>query len=679
MKWLKNPFKKDSLAGIAISQFVQGQVIYTPRDYESLSKEGYIKNVIAYRCVSLIARSVSAVPWFLMKGQEAIERHPVLELINRPNPSEGRTDFMERLAAFYMIAGNVYVEASRFNSSPPLELYTLRPDRVRIIGGRKGFPAAYRYTANGVDVDFDVDPLSGKSNLYHMKTFHPTDDWYGLAPIEAAAFSIDQHNAAGEHNASLLQNRAVPSGTIVFKQNPGDAEMKRVQQLLIDRYSTPKNAGKPMIMGGDAEWKEMGLSPKDLDYNKGVLQVARDICSGFGVPHVLVVPGESTYRNMEEANLMLWEGTVIPLLDKIKEGVFGWLLDFYGGRNGRLSLEYDLDGISALIPRRTLHREAVMAEYTSGIITRNEAREALAYDKAKNGNTFYGEGSSAGKQPAALPEDDTSTPKKNFAPRESKGFLENILTFTAPEEIDDPSLSADITGFLKGVFAKIVHKYGEQVVREIGEKIAFENSLEVQEYLGNSTASLIRNVNDTTKKRIRQQINEAFDSQEGVTEIRQRIEDVFTEASTTRARAIAVTESTRLTGYASAEAIDQSGVEYKEWMSTMDGNTRDAHAKMDGQVVPAGGKFTAPGGQHADHPGGFGIARLDINCRCAIAAAFPEKSAKAMTDQERRELWGIREKTRTGAEKEILESFEKIFTMQRDAVLKKISDITGTA
>jgi len=48
-------FTKESEAGAAISHMIEGQAIFTPRDYESFAKEAYVRNVIAHRCVAEIA------------------------------------------------------------------------------------------------------------------------------------------------------------------------------------------------------------------------------------------------------------------------------------------------------------------------------------------------------------------------------------------------------------------------------------------------------------------------------------------------------------------------------------------------------------------------------------------------------------------------------------------------
>ena len=52
--------------------------------------------------------------------------------------------------------------------------------------------------------------------ILHLTLFHPLNDHYGLSPMEAAAASIDIHNAAGGWNKALLDNAARPSGALVY-------------------------------------------------------------------------------------------------------------------------------------------------------------------------------------------------------------------------------------------------------------------------------------------------------------------------------------------------------------------------------------------------------------------------------------------------------------------------------
>jgi phage portal protein BeeE len=67
---------------------------------------------------------------------------------------------------------------------------------------------------------------------------------------------------------------------------------------------------------GDFDWKEMGLSPKDLDFIEGKNISAREISQAFGVPPMLVgISGDATFANYKEARYHLWEDTIIPLME----------------------------------------------------------------------------------------------------------------------------------------------------------------------------------------------------------------------------------------------------------------------------------------------------------------------------------------------------------------------------
>lgn len=55
----------------------------------------------------------------------------------------------------------------------------------------------------------------------------------------------------------------------------------------------------------------------------------------------------------------------------------------------------------------------------------------------------------------------------------------------------------------------------------------------------------------------------------------------------------------------------------KQWDSTLDNRTRTAHRELDGQIRELEEPFEAEG-QEAQHPHGFGVAWMDVNCRCVV-------------------------------------------------------------
>lgn len=388
-KWLP-PFMRrpEKKASAVAPLFVTGgahQPLWTPRQYDTLAEEGYQKNMVVYRCVSLIARGVGSVPWKLYKDGKMVESHPLLTLFQNPNPQQGLARFMEGLTAYLLLAGNVYIEAVAI-SKEPFELYLLRPDRVMVVPGASGTPEAFQYTIAGRSIRIPVDRLNGRSRVLHIKTFNPLNDWYGMSPIEAAAHSIDQHNAVSSHNLFLLQNGGRPSGALQFR--PGNNEdilseeqRQRLRQELRDAVEGTRNSGRIIIMEGNFEWKEMGLSPKDLDFIQGKYLSAREIAQVYGVPPMLVgVPGESTFANYKEARYHLWEDTILPHLEMIKSEFNQWLAPVFGEG---LSFDYDTDSIPALAPKR----EALWGKIEkSSFLTINEKRSLVGYSPIPNGD-----------------------------------------------------------------------------------------------------------------------------------------------------------------------------------------------------------------------------------------------------------------------------------------------------
>ena len=130
-----------------IALHLNARARWSPRDYAGLAREGVMKNAIVYRCVRTIAESAASVPFLLYDGEAELNAHPLLSLLTRPNPEEDGTAFFARWYSFLQCAGNAYLEAAVANGEVRA-LYTLRPDRVAVVPGQRGWPAAYDYTVD---------------------------------------------------------------------------------------------------------------------------------------------------------------------------------------------------------------------------------------------------------------------------------------------------------------------------------------------------------------------------------------------------------------------------------------------------------------------------------------------------------------------------------------------------
>lgn len=106
------------------------------------------------------------------------------------------------------------------------------------------------------------------------------------------------------------------------------------------------------------------------------------------------------------------------------------------------------------------------------------------------------------------------------------------------------------------------------------------------------------------------------------------------------------TESHRISQEATLDAQykakDAGADVVKQWDSTLDRRTRSTHAHLDGKIVEVDEPFKY-GGHEAMHPGGFGVAALDINCRCVIVqrAKWALDEEELETLKERAKYYGL--------------------------------------
>jgi HK97 family phage portal protein len=68
-----------------------------------------------------------------------------------------------------------------------------------------------------------------------------------------------------------------PSGSL------SEEQFSRLRSELDNGYSGARNAHRPMLLEGGLEWKQISLSPKDMEFLSLKSTTAIDICQAFGV------------------------------------------------------------------------------------------------------------------------------------------------------------------------------------------------------------------------------------------------------------------------------------------------------------------------------------------------------------------------------------------------------------
>lgn len=334
----------------------------------NLPAPGFTTNVVAYRCIRMIAEAAASVPLQVSEHGATLTDGDLCRLIGQPNPDQTGTELLEEIYGFLQTHGNAYLEKLD-NGESTRAIFLLHPDSVDETDG------GYRHRMKRGERIFRPD-VTGRMPLLHLALWQPRSG-KGHAPLKTAAEAIHLHNAAQAWNRQLLDNAARPSGALVHRGPEGaqhltPEQFDRLRNELDQSFSGLRGAGRPLLLDGGLDWRPMGLTPAEMDFQNLRNAAARDIALAFGVPPMLLgIPGDNTYTNYREANLAFWRQTVLPLVRKVAGALSGWLDPARICR-----IEPDLSVIEALAPERSGRFDRIaQAEF----LTDAEKRQALGF------------------------------------------------------------------------------------------------------------------------------------------------------------------------------------------------------------------------------------------------------------------------------------------------------------
>jgi HK97 family phage portal protein len=170
---------------------------------------------------------------------------------------------------------------------------------------------------------------------------------------------------------SFFENGAIP-GIVLTSDNTLSAQAKeKTIQNWIAKYNPKNGARRPMIL--DSGLKPSNLlntSFQDMDFDNSIKSHDTKILKSIGVPPILLDGGNNA--NIAPNLRMFYLETVMPVIRKYTSA-----LERYFG--------YDVDAITSNVTSLQPELKDIAAYHSSlvngGIITPNEARDELRYDK----------------------------------------------------------------------------------------------------------------------------------------------------------------------------------------------------------------------------------------------------------------------------------------------------------
>ncbi len=306
---------------------------------------------------------------------EEIYDHPVLDLIYNVNPYSNYFDNMQLLQTYMDLCGNAYLFVVMDRDGMPSELYQMRPDMTKVVPGKSNLINGYIYGNK------DKSALK-YDEVIRFNVPNPSNPFYGKSCIEAAYAEVSRNNLYNRYENSILQNNGRPDFIVDYETGQLTAEDRKRLTLEWNRlYSGVQNAGKVAIMDSNFKIVPLSFKPEEMQYLEGRSMTKRDLSSVFGVPYALLDTSEQMKAGLDQLVYHYQRYGILPRLRRIEEALNEQLIPFYDN-TGDLFFKFD----NPVDDDRKQDAEINTKYVQAGILSVNEAREAIGYDSVEGGD-----------------------------------------------------------------------------------------------------------------------------------------------------------------------------------------------------------------------------------------------------------------------------------------------------
>jgi HK97 family phage portal protein len=286
-----------------------------------------------------------------------VRQKSLLNLLNtRPNPYQSAQDFRNNIFLDFILEGNIFMYYDG------AYLYHLPASQVQIIPDPKTFITEFIYQGS----------IHFKPNeIIQIKDLNSTSIYRGTSRLSAADRTIKILYQMQTFQQQFFENGAVAGIVISTENTLSEIAKEKTISRWISKYSPKNGARRPMILDSGLKLTPIASATfQEMDFDVSIQTHDTKILKALGVPPILLDGGNNANIN---PNLRLFYlETVMPIVTRYvsaMERYFGY--DISAVTFNVSSLQPELKDVAAY------HSTLVNA----GILTPNEAREELRYDK----------------------------------------------------------------------------------------------------------------------------------------------------------------------------------------------------------------------------------------------------------------------------------------------------------
>jgi len=324
----------------------QGIITWQGGDNISFVRDGYSANDIVYSIVKLITDKAKLAPFHVYKVVDEVSAKKYKALISQPDKIENWKDVQN----LHKKAFELYTGDARLNEllkyPNPYEMFVLPSQYMYVLANIQNFPP----TIAGYQLNYGPLWNFTKQEILQDKYFNPQwnttgNQLYGQSPLMAAARNLTRSNEAKTAAVASFQNGG-PAGVLFMNDERFDpisgTQQAQALKRAVSEKSGSANFNSIAVSGYKVDWKQIGLSPVELDIIESEKWDMKALCNIYGVPSQLLNDADNkTYNNQREGEKALTVRCAIPLLVGIRDNLNRKLHSDWGYRNTDIYVDFD--------------------------------------------------------------------------------------------------------------------------------------------------------------------------------------------------------------------------------------------------------------------------------------------------------------------------------------------------
>lgn len=301
-----------------------------------------------YTAIDKIVTNLGSVELELLPlgSDDPVTAHPLLDLLDNPNPLMDRATLLEHTRQWLELWGNAFwlknspARSTNRGAAYPTELLPLDPECVRpwpLFGTRL---EKWEYAVGGQV--FYLPP----EEVVWFRFPNPYDTRWGLSWVRPLLLDILGDHRAAEWNVSFYRRGAIPAGVIVLPETATgitETECNVIRERWIENH---RDNRAPAVMTRGAKYEATGTGQKESDFLGGRRYSREQILSAAGVPPgVAGIMEYANYANLVPQKQMFWTDCLIPKLRREEATLTRGLIP----RGERLRFAFSLEEVNSLL------------------------------------------------------------------------------------------------------------------------------------------------------------------------------------------------------------------------------------------------------------------------------------------------------------------------------------------